>query len=193
MIFAMKNLLRHLSSFIAPVVMCFVLPFFIVRYESWDFTRPLFPPPLVLRLSGGLVTLGGLILLAAVIRLFIRVGRGTIMPWDPSHHMITAGLYGHTRNPMISSVLVVMIGEALLFASQGIGLLALLFFAVNTLYFIFSEEPGLEKRFGAEYREYKHHVPRWMPRLKAWTPSQKEIHHGDTEDTEKRESEEEKN
>ena len=193
MIVTMKNILRHLSSFIAPVVMCFVLPFFIVRYESWDFTRPLIVPPLALRVLGGLLALGGLALLAAVIRLFIRIGKGTIMPWDPSRHMITAGLYGHTRNPMISSVLVVMLGEALLFASQGIGLLALIFFVINTLYFIFSEEPGLEKRFGAEYREYRRNVPRWVPRLKAWTPGQKKIHHGDTEDTEKRESEEEKN
>jgi protein-S-isoprenylcysteine O-methyltransferase Ste14 len=117
--------------------------------------------------------------------MFILLGDGTIMPWDPSRHMITAGLYGHTRNPMISSVLLVMIGEALLFASQGIALLALVFFVINTLYFIFSEEPGLEKRFGAEYREYRRHVPRWIPRLKAWKPDGEEIHPGDTQVTEK--------
>lgn len=193
MTLTMKNLLRHLGSLIAPVVMCFVLPFFIVRYESWDFTRSLFTPPLALRALGGVVTLSGLALLAAVIRLFIRIGKGTIMPWDPSRRMITAGLYGHTRNPMISSVLVVMIGEALLFASQGIGLLALLFFAVNTLYFIFSEEPGLEKRFGAEYRAYKRHVPRWVPRLRAWTPEGDELQDEDNRDEEDEEDLGEKN
>ena len=35
---------------------------------------------------------------------------------------------------------------------------------------ITSEEPGLEKRFGAEYVEYKRNVPRWIPRLKPWRP-----------------------
>ena len=32
------------------------------------------------------------------------------------------------------------------------------------------EEPILEARFGAEYRQYKAHVPRWVPRRTAWTP-----------------------
>ncbi len=167
----MKNILRHLSSLIAPLVMGFVLPYLIVRYESWGFTRPLIVPPLGLRIFGGLAALGGLVLLAAVIRLFIRTGQGTIMPWDPSRRIVTAGLYAHVRNPMISSVLLMQAGAALLFASGGIALLALLFFAVNWLYFIFSEEPGLEKRFGEAYREYKKNVPRWIPRLKPWRPS----------------------
>jgi len=37
--------------------------------------------------------------------------------------------------------------------------------------FICLEEPGLEKRFGAEYVEYKKHVPPWIPRIKAWRPA----------------------
>jgi protein-S-isoprenylcysteine O-methyltransferase Ste14 len=58
----------------------------------------------------------------------------------------------------------------LLFASYGIALLAIFFFVLNTVYFIFSEEPGLERRFGSEYNEYKKNVPRWIPRLKPWRP-----------------------
>jgi len=166
----MKNILRHLSSLIAPLVMGFVLPYLIVRYESWGFTRPLIVPTLA-SIFGGVIALGGLVLLAAIIRLFIRTGQGTIMPWDPSRRMVTAGLYAHVRNPMISCVLLVQAGAALLFASGGITLLALLFFAVNWLYFIFSEEPGLEKRFGEAYREYKRNVPRWIPRVRPWQPS----------------------
>jgi protein-S-isoprenylcysteine O-methyltransferase Ste14 len=49
-----------------------------------------------------------------------------------------------------------------------LGLIAFLFFAINHVYFILSEEPGLEKRFGQEYLEYKKNVPRWIPRLKPW-------------------------
>jgi protein-S-isoprenylcysteine O-methyltransferase Ste14 len=167
----MRNILRHLSSLIAPLVMGFVLPYLIVRYESWGFSRPLIVAPLGLRIFGGLAALGGLFLFTAIIRLFIRTGQGTIMPWDPSRRMVTAGLYAHVRNPMIMSVLLVQAGTALLIASGGIALLALLFFAVNWLYFVFSEEPGLEKRFGDAYREYKKNVPRWIPRIKPWRPA----------------------
>ncbi len=32
----------------------------------------------------------------------------------------------------------------------------------------FIEEKDLEKKFGDDYREYKAHVPRWIPRLRPW-------------------------
>jgi len=34
-----------------------------------------------------------------------------------------------------------------------------------------SEEPGLERRFGEDYRRYKRAVPRWIPRLVPVPPS----------------------
>ena len=42
------------------------------------------------------------------------------------------------------------------------------FFLINTVYFMASEEPGLERRFGEDYRRYKAAVPRWRPRLTAY-------------------------
>ena len=71
---------------------------------------------------------------------------------------------------MIMSLLVLETGEAILFASYKVAALAILFFAINHFYFMLSEEPGLEKRFGEEYVDYKKHVPRWIPRLKPWHP-----------------------
>jgi protein-S-isoprenylcysteine O-methyltransferase Ste14 len=38
-----------------------------------------------------------------------------------------------------------------------------------------SEEPGLEKRFGDDYRRYKANVPRWIPRLRPWEDADKDI------------------
>jgi protein-S-isoprenylcysteine O-methyltransferase Ste14 len=71
---------------------------------------------------------------------------------------------------MILSVILVVLGEAFLFASIWIGAMAVFFYLLNTVYFVFSEEPGLEKRFGEEYLEYKRNVPRWIPRLRPWKP-----------------------
>ncbi|MEZ4517046.1 MAG: methyltransferase [Chloroflexota bacterium] len=74
------------------------------------------------------------------------------------------------RNPMISAVITILLGEALLLGSWTIAALALGFLLLNTVYFVFSEEPGLEKRFGEEYVEYKANVPRWVPRMTPWQP-----------------------
>ena len=92
------------------------------------------------------------------------------MPWDPTRKLVVAGAYRYVRNPIILSVIILLAGEALFFGSYGIAVLAILFFVINSLYFIFSEEPGLEKRFGEAYREYKKNVPRWIPRWKPWDP-----------------------
>jgi len=72
---------------------------------------------------------------------------------------------------MISGVLTALLGESLLFHSTRLVLWFLLFFFINYVYFVFSEEPGLMKRFGREYLEYRENVPRWIPRLKPWIPA----------------------
>ncbi len=166
----MKNLLRYGSSFFAPVVICLVLPYFIVRYEHRSSPGPWLNHSLALLVLGLLVTAGGFVLFVITARMFILIGQGTIMPWDPTRKLIVTGVYRYVRNPMILAVLTIEVGEALLFGSLGIALVAIFFFVVNTVYFVFSEEPGLEKRFGQEYVAYKKNVPRWIPRRKPWQP-----------------------
>jgi protein-S-isoprenylcysteine O-methyltransferase Ste14 len=41
---------------------------------------------------------------------------------------------------------------------------------VNALYMPLFEEPGLKRRFGADYDMYAANVPRWLPRLRPWDP-----------------------
>jgi len=118
-------------------------------------------------LGGALVCLG-LVLLVATIRLFVTVGQGTPAPWDPPQRLVVRGVYRHVRNPMISGVLFVVLGEALLAASLPLLGLFALAVIVNAVYIPLSEEPGLAKRFGNDYLTYKQNVPRWIPRLRAW-------------------------
>ena len=164
----MKNITRHLSSFIAPIVVCIVLPFLIVAFEGRSVAHPLITPVPGLSVLGLVICACGLALAVATMRMFILIGNGTIMPWDPTRKLITVSLYAYVRNPMILSIITILVGESILFASYGIALWAAFNFVVNTIYFAFSEEPGLEKRFGEEYVEYKRNVPRWIPRLKPW-------------------------
>ncbi len=102
--------------------------------------------------------------------LFVTIGKGTPAPWDPPKNLVVRGPYRHVRNPMITSVLLMLLGEALFLQSWPIGWWGLFFFAANSVYFPLSEEKGLEKRFGEDYRTYKANVPRWVPRLTAWRP-----------------------
>ena len=51
----------------------------------------------------------------------------------------------------------------------GLGLAAAVFLVLH-LVVVYSEEPGLEKRFGDSYREYRRNVRRWLPRVTPWRP-----------------------
>jgi protein-S-isoprenylcysteine O-methyltransferase Ste14 len=59
-----------------------------------------------------------------------------------------------------------LVGEALIWGSALLAAWAAGFLLINHVYFILSEEPGLEERFGEDYRIYKENVPRWIPNRK---------------------------
>ena len=137
-----------------------------------------FPPELIgpdrLLFWPGLVAAGlGLAMAFWTVSLFTRFGQGTPAPWDPPQKLVVRGPYRYVRNPMITSVLLMLGAEALLFQSWPIFLWLLAFFLLNSIYFPLFEERSLEKRFGNDYQEYKKHVPRWVPRLNPWSPPEK--------------------
>jgi protein-S-isoprenylcysteine O-methyltransferase Ste14 len=129
-------------------------------------------------LGGALLVLIGVALIALgfalwvwTVRLFMLIGKGTLAPWDPTGHLVVEGPYRHVRNPMITAVLGVLLGEAAVFGSAGLLTWAAVFLGINWVYFVVLEEPGLERRFGDEYRAYRRNVPRWIPRRTPWTPT----------------------
>jgi protein-S-isoprenylcysteine O-methyltransferase Ste14 len=110
----------------------------------------------------------GISLMRATITRFDDEGDGTLAPWDPTKTLVVSGPYRYVRNPMISGVVSNLLGEALLFRSPALACWGAAFFLVNAIYFPLAEEPGLERRFGDDYRRYKAAVPRWIPRLRPW-------------------------
>ena len=126
----------------------------------------------VLALSFGLfLILSGAALMVVTIRMFYIIGKGTLAPWAPTQHLVVEGIYQRTRNPMISGVILFAFGEGVILSSLPILAWAVLIFVLNHFYFIFSEEPGLQNRFGEEYSQYKANVPRWFPRRTPWIPA----------------------
>jgi protein-S-isoprenylcysteine O-methyltransferase Ste14 len=162
---------RHLRSLLLPFLMVVVVPWWLLTSDTVGDTRWVAGMPMfwVGRLTGAVLFAAGLALFSWCIRLFMRVGQGTLAPWDPTRNLVASGPYQYVRNPMISSVTMMLVGQAIFWGSARMGFYLAVFVLVNHIYFVLSEEPGLERRFGEKYRSYKAHVPRWVPRFKPWT------------------------
>jgi protein-S-isoprenylcysteine O-methyltransferase Ste14 len=162
----MANILKQIFSFILPITVLVIVPVWIEK--DWTVSINFF------LFAGSTLGLIGLIIMIICISSFIRIGRGTLAPWSPTKKLVVSGLYRYVRNPMILGVWIVLFGEALALKSQNILIWAVSFFIINTIYFIVYEEPDLEDRFGNEYRDYKKHVFRWLPRLRPYEQYQNE-------------------
>jgi protein-S-isoprenylcysteine O-methyltransferase Ste14 len=151
------RLLRHLLAIgLLPFVVTVVVPAYIIRTSTtlnagWDLPSPLGLLPTLLGCA--LVGLGVLLVYKTVI-LFATVGEGTLAPWDPPRRLVVRGPYRHVRNPMISGVLSILLGEAILLGSVPLLVWFLVFFALSALSMLLIEEPLLESRFGSDYVTY---------------------------------------
>jgi protein-S-isoprenylcysteine O-methyltransferase Ste14 len=163
------TLLRHLLSIaILPFTVTILVPIWIARANGIGLSLAGSAGGLLLQLAG-VAALGlGLVSFTASLRRFATEGEGTLAPWDPPRRLVVRGPYRFVRNPMISGVIFVLLGEALLLLSLPHALWALVFLGLNLVYIPLIEEPQLELRFGDPYREYCRNVPRVVPRLTPW-------------------------
>jgi protein-S-isoprenylcysteine O-methyltransferase Ste14 len=153
----MKFLLKQIFSFILPVIVLIIVPL--------NIEKNILPHNIFALLAGLLLIFAGLYIMILTITMFVRIGKGTLAPWSPTGKLVIDGMYKFVRNPMIIGVLIVLTGESIAILSLNIFIWTLIFFIINNIWYIFYEEPDLEKKFGDEYRKYKKSVPRWIPRL----------------------------
>jgi protein-S-isoprenylcysteine O-methyltransferase Ste14 len=111
--------------------------------------------------GGGLALAAGLGLQTTFIMAFSR--RGTaVEPWKPTTAIVTTGPYRLTRNPAYLGMALIFVGIALL-ADAPWALLGLPpAIAVIDRGVIAREERYLERRFGAEYTNYRATARRWI-------------------------------
>src|SRR5262245_39276980 len=108
--------LKHLRAILLfPVTATIIVPAFLLyRTERGDPSQFLWPPLRPLPLGLGLILIGlGLLLVVSTNLLFARVGRGTLAPWDPTQKLVVRGVYRYVRNPMITGVSCILLGEVL--------------------------------------------------------------------------------
>jgi protein-S-isoprenylcysteine O-methyltransferase Ste14 len=161
--------LRHLLAIaILPFTVAVLIPLRIAQRYAITPAIGSSPGRVALQLAGVGLGAVGLVLFAASLRRFASEGEGTLAPWDPPRKFVVSGPYRYVRNPMISGVILVLFGEALVLGSRPHAIWAAAFLALNLIYIPLVEEPQLAQRFGDPYRDYCKHVRRILPRLRPW-------------------------
>jgi protein-S-isoprenylcysteine O-methyltransferase Ste14 len=77
-------------------------------------------PPAIRTCGGAVLVAVGVCVLIACLNTFIRRGRGTQLPTEAPRRLVTDGLFGVVRNPIIVAELMVIWGEALYVTSFGV-------------------------------------------------------------------------
>ena len=144
----------------APPPLLFLVPFLALWALDLLWPTSLLPSPWRW-VAGALLLAAGVALAAAGATTQTRAGTD-YNPWRPSKRVVDHGVYARTRNPMYLGFALATAGLAVL-ASTAWGLLAvpLGVILVQTLVIV-REERYLERKFGAEYVDYKRRVRRWL-------------------------------
>lgn len=144
---------RAVVAFLAlPTVIAFFIPWLLVPSQS-----PFHPIAIPLLAAG----MG---LLLWCVHLFYVAGRGTLAPWAPPKHLVTASVYRVTRNPMYIAVLTILVGWALAFVAVSLWIYAAAIALAFHLRVVFYEEPWLARTYGSAWLAYRAEVPRWFRR-----------------------------
>jgi protein-S-isoprenylcysteine O-methyltransferase Ste14 len=162
-------ILRQLVAVaVLPFTVAVVVPIWLARRDGIRFGLGASLGSLAVQACGVALLAIGVVLFLASLGRFAREGKGTLAPWDPPRRLVVRGPYRYVRNPMISGVVIVLFGEAAVLLSRPHLLWGLAFLGLNAVYIPLLEEPLLAERFGADYSEYRRHVPRLLPRWRPW-------------------------
>ena len=125
----------------------------------------IWPLPLLGRMLS--VPLGSIMVLAAI-ALFslslreLKVAGTSVRGSRPTTAIIRRGPYRFSRNPIYLSFSLLQLGVAIWVNSLWVLATLIVAFALISFVVIAREEQYLEKKFGAEYLEYKASVRRWL-------------------------------
>jgi Putative protein-S-isoprenylcysteine methyltransferase len=161
--------MRQSSAALGSAAFFVAAPGTVVGFGPWLITRWRLPDvatyPVALMALGVVLIVVGLIPPVAAFARFAQAG-GTPMPLAPTARLVVEGFNRYVRNPMYAGLLVVIVGQALLFARWELLLYAAFFWAVTAAFARWYEEPALLRRYGAEYEAYRRAVPAWIPRVR---------------------------
>lgn len=103
---------------------------------------------------------------------FAVQGLGTPAPVLPTSRLVVTGLYRYVRNPMYVGVAALVFGQGLLFGNIRVLEYGVVVWIAFHLFVLGYEEPTMKATFNGEYEEFCKNVPRWIPRMSAWRPTE---------------------
>jgi protein-S-isoprenylcysteine O-methyltransferase Ste14 len=163
----MKTTPQLVKAFIvAPLNIMVIIPDIILWISS---NGSIFQKPIsaMIAIAGSACIIIGIYIIFRSVSDLTNHGKdGTPVPWDPPENLIVKGIYKTVRNPMVSGISFVLLGEVIFFSSSSLLFLLTIWVLGNLIYTPLVEEPELEKRFGDSYLQYKRNVPRWVPVLR---------------------------
>ena len=113
---------------------------------------------------GLFISASGVALYLWTIVLFAKA-QGTQVPVAPTQTVVTSGPYAVSRNPMLTSAIIMVCGAGVLFNSWSFMLAGLVIPTAYLIYIKLVEERELEARFGEAYLSYKKSTPFVMPKM----------------------------
>lgn len=148
-----------IAGIVAPPPLIFGIPLIVgVLLDRWHplpFLAPQLAPWIGIPFCVGFLV--GLLAIAA-----FRRASTSANPWRPSTALVTGGPFRFTRNPMYLGMLLLYVGVTCWV--NTLWPVAFLPFVLALMHFgvITREEAYLETLFGAEYRDYRARVRRWI-------------------------------
>lgn len=110
---------------------------------------------------GGVMMVAALVISVSAISAFAENGE-TLRPATPSQALLTGGMYRFSRNPIYLAM--ALFGTGFGFATLNLWIIVTTSCALLIMNFfvIPQEEAYLDRKFGADYREFKEKVRRWV-------------------------------
>ena len=156
---------KGLHPTLAAIIVTLLVPFTMAGVIPWLMTRWQMQPALfgfeAGRWIGAVMIIFGAVWLLSAIAWFAHEG---VKPYPPIERVIATGPYAYSRNPMYGGVVMVMIGQGLLFGSRAVAIYGVCWLAAFLIFERTIDDPFIIKRMGKPYEDYLKSVPGWIPR-----------------------------
>ncbi len=164
--------MRRILAVLGSAIFLAIAPGIVAGYVPWRICRWHVGAPLLeissLRVLGVLSVAAGLPVFLDSFARFALQSLGTPAPIFPTRRLVVSGLFRYVRNPMYVAVVMLILGQGLLFSSVQVFEYGIAVWLGFFLFVVIYEEPTLQRSFGREYEEFCANVPRWIPRLQPW-------------------------